>query len=81
MCPVEVSTSTTPFFPMQTIKTCSVISLRYRVQVQRSLRFFSSETLKIPDRESHIDRMKSTKEFDVLVIGGGATGAGFNYYL
>lgn len=35
-----------------------------------------SETSSIPSRESILHKLKTEKEFDILVIGGGATGAG-----
>ena len=36
----------------------------------------SSETSRIPSRAASITMLKSNEEFDCLVIGGGATGAG-----
>jgi glycerol-3-phosphate dehydrogenase len=35
-----------------------------------------SESLRIPRREDSIDILKSGKEFDILIIGGGSAGAG-----
>lgn len=37
---------------------------------------YTKETTKIPSRNEIVKRLKSGDEFDVLVIGGGATGAG-----
>ena len=36
----------------------------------------NNETTQIPSRDVSLQRLKSTKEFDLLVIGGGATGSG-----
>ena len=36
----------------------------------------STETWKIPSRATIIQELKSNNEYDVLIIGGGATGAG-----
>ena len=40
----------------------------------------NSESLKIPDREECLAGLKSGKEYDILVIGGGSTGAGAGNY-
>ena len=37
---------------------------------------YISETLKIPSRSAIINELQSGVEYDVLIIGGGATGAG-----
>jgi alkyl hydroperoxide reductase subunit AhpF len=35
-----------------------------------------SETLKVPSRTDMMNRLKKNEEYDLLIIGGGATGAG-----
>jgi alkyl hydroperoxide reductase subunit AhpF len=35
-----------------------------------------SETLKVPSRTEMMNRLKKNEEYDLLIIGGGATGAG-----
>lgn len=42
----------------------------------RLVHTFINESNKIPGREEQISNLKSTPEFDILVIGGGATGSG-----
>ena len=39
-------------------------------------RFFTNETMSIPNRIHLIANLKKTKEYDVVIIGAGATGAG-----
>ena len=36
----------------------------------------ASETFKIPSRSAILNGLQSGEEYDVLIIGGGATGAG-----
>lgn len=43
---------------------------------QREVHTFLKESQAIPGREEQILKLKSTEEFDILVIGGGATGSG-----
>jgi hypothetical protein len=42
----------------------------------RSVHTFINESKGIPGREQQIAKLKAAQEFDILVIGGGATGAG-----
>ena len=43
---------------------------------QRDVHTFLKESQAIPGREEQILKLKSNEEFDILVIGGGATGSG-----
>jgi hypothetical protein len=42
----------------------------------RGVHTFINESKGIPGREEQISKLKEAQEFDILVIGGGATGAG-----
>jgi hypothetical protein len=42
----------------------------------RGVHTFINESQGIPGREEQILKLKEAQEFDILVIGGGATGAG-----
>lgn len=52
--------------------------LQKRLSIAASSRKCSSgsETFKIPSRSALLTELQSGEEFDVLIIGGGATGAG-----
>lgn len=39
-------------------------------------RAFAAESGKIPRRDEMVNRLKKNEEYDILVIGGGSTGAG-----
>lgn len=51
-------------------------ALNVSLSRHRSSIIGSSETLRIPSRLAMINDMKNTPEFDLVIIGGGATGSG-----
>ena len=48
---------------------------------RRCVHTFINESYRIPGREEQIQQLKTTPEFDILVIGGGSTGAGIITFL
>lgn len=41
-----------------------------------SISKYATETYQIPPRSDLVNSLKTNKEFDLLIIGGGATGSG-----
>lgn len=54
----------------------ATLRMKLRRQISSYPSSLISETLMIPTRSKILDDLQSGAEYDVLIIGGGATGAG-----
>uniref|UniRef100_A0A4W6DGT7 Glycerol-3-phosphate dehydrogenase, mitochondrial n=1 Tax=Lates calcarifer TaxID=8187 RepID=A0A4W6DGT7_LATCA len=56
----------------------TVFGLSHLIEVSplKFLLCFTNTVCRLPSREAQLTALKTTEEFDVLVVGGGATGAG-----
>ena len=52
------------------------VAFLHRCCVHASSSPFVGESERIPQREDMISRLKKNEEYDILIIGGGSTGAG-----
>ena len=52
-----------------------------RNYLNRGIRLKTTDTLRIPSRATIMQGLMSGEEFDLLIIGAGATGSGMFYYV
>lgn len=61
---------------IQKNKMFTLFSTSTTSTIIRPLSHYVSETALIPKRDEMLEKLKKKKEVDVLIIGGGSTGAG-----